>query len=417
MRQPAGERHEALRRVGVVWARGVRFGRRRRCDRDRGHCRERSARGHPGRAARGPAGAAATGQSQPARSRSSRRRSGRRCSLARAECHGARGLRGRPGGLRRGRGRRRRPGPDPEPRQLRRLPPAAGHRRHQSGGQPPARVREQARRHQRGAAIPEPQRADPRGALRPQCRRQPGRRRARALHHCRSKRCVELQLAAAGLRGCAGQPERGLPDPHAGLRRRADRTDPRPRHPRQPGGQRQRQAQPGHPRARQLRAALARDLGAAEQERQRRHARALRVEGAEQVAAGVLRRGLQRRDGHHQRRCSPPSATRPRRASTPRSPTAAPTWTRPRPRPASPRSRSSRCSCACSRRRGRRPTSPVAASRSPRARRCSHRGLRAVPHAVAAHRQRTFAGAALPAGRTCTPTCCCTTWAARWPTA
>ena len=38
-----------------------------------------------------------------------------------------------------------------------------------------------------------------------------------------------------------------------------------------------------------------------QQQRQRRHRRAIRLEGAEQVAAAVLRRGLQRRDGHHQR--------------------------------------------------------------------------------------------------------------------
>ena len=43
------------------------------------------------------------------------------------------------------------------------------------------------------------------------------------------------------------------------------------------------------------------DLRPGEQQRQRRHGRPIRLEGAEQVAAAVLRRGLQRGDGHHQR--------------------------------------------------------------------------------------------------------------------
>ncbi len=42
------------------------------------------------------------------------------------------------------------------------------------------------------------------------------------------------------------------------------------------------------------------DLGPTQPQRQRRHDRALRLEGAEQVAADLLRRGVQRRNGGHQ---------------------------------------------------------------------------------------------------------------------
>ena len=43
------------------------------------------------------------------------------------------------------------------------------------------------------------------------------------------------------------------------------------------------------------------DLGPAEPQRQRRHDQALWAQGTEQVAADLLGRGLQRRDGHHER--------------------------------------------------------------------------------------------------------------------
>ena len=75
--------------------------------------------------------------------------------------------------------------------------------------------------------------------------------------------------------------------PDAGVRRRADRADHR-RH------------DPLEPLARFIRES-ALDQRAGQPQRQRRHDLALRLEGAEPVAAALLRRGLQRRDGDHQR--------------------------------------------------------------------------------------------------------------------
>ena len=101
----------------------------------------------------------------------------------------------------------------------------------------------------------------------------------------------------------------------------------------------------------------------AQLQRQRRHHRALRAQGAEQVAADLLGRGLQRRDGDHEPAGSRPSATRPRAAGiSPPRPTAKPLSNPSQgrlPRPTrrwtgSVRSRSSRSSCASWRRRSSR---------------------------------------------------------------
>ena len=69
----------------------------------------------------------------------------------------------------------------------------------------------------------------------------------------------------------------------------------------EPGQQRVGEERARHPRPAELPRRRPHDHRPDQQQRQRRHDRALRLEGAEQVAAALLGRGLQRRDGHHQR--------------------------------------------------------------------------------------------------------------------
>ena len=145
------------------------------------------------------------------------------------------------------------------------------------------------------------ERARARSAVREKSRRHARRRRARAVHHHRTDGRRRLQPRAARLRRASSRTKRDLPHSHAGVRRRPDRADPGLRDPRQPGRQRVHEELAGHPRPAELRGLRPDDHRPDEQQRQRRHHRPLRLEGAEQVAAAVLGRGLQRRDGHHQR--------------------------------------------------------------------------------------------------------------------
>ena len=159
-------------------------------------------------------------------------------------------------------------------------------------------------------------------------------------------------------------------------------------------------------------------------QRQRRHHHAFRLEGTEQVAADVRRRGLQRRDGNLQR-AVPAGARRDgelsgwrNRAERLRS------TSRTRPiRPRQPRcsrtSRRLRSSCACSHRRSR--LAPTPSTQHGR-RAVRERRLRAVPHAGPdAPDLRPRPGVRrLPAPRcptsrrSCTRICWCITWARGW---
>ena len=95
-----------------------------------------------------------------------------------------------------------------------------------------------------------PERPDPGGSLPVQSRRQPRRRRPRPLRDHRAPGCRRLQHQAGGLRETGPQQQHHLPDSLAGLRRRADRADPRQRDPRQPERRLVHQERPRHQRAR-----------------------------------------------------------------------------------------------------------------------------------------------------------------------
>ena len=117
-----------------------------------------------------------------------------------------------------------------------------------------------------------------------------------------------------------------------------------------------------------------RDLGIsgrAEPQRQRRHHLAFRLEGAEPDAAAVLRRGLQRGDGNHQRAVPVGARAEPRLPVRHGSQRHAELRSRPTPLPVPRRSRTSPTSSASSRRRRRRPTARAAPRRSAGARACS----------------------------------------------
>ena len=132
------------------------------------------------------------------------------------------------------------------------------------------------------------ERPHPGSALPVQSRRLARRRRPRPLRDLRAFGRRGLRYQAGGLRDADQQPQHRFPDSHAGLRRRADRADQGQHDRRQPERQLVDEGQSRHQRA-------------PESERQRRNDHAVRLEGAEQVATDLLGRGLQRRDGDHQR--------------------------------------------------------------------------------------------------------------------
>ena len=149
-------------------------------------------------------------------------------------------------------------------------------------------------------------RPDARGALHPERRRQ--RRTAACTRSSPSTafRCARLRSHADPIsRRSYREQQRDLPHSHAGVRRRPDRADSRQARSSRTNaamaseaGTRNQRARPNivrrpdhHPVSRTSTATTARLCP-------------LRVEGAEQVAPAVLGRGLQRRDGHHQRALS-----------------------------------------------------------------------------------------------------------------
>ena len=93
-------------------------------------------------------------------------------------------LRGRQGRLRGSRGDRRRRGSADESRQLRRVPLAASHRRHESGRQSAGGIRQPGRRQRRRPVVPLAERAGSRSPLRQE--RATGRRTAACTHCSRS---------------------------------------------------------------------------------------------------------------------------------------------------------------------------------------------------------------------------------------
>ena len=100
-----------------------------------------------------------------------------------------------------------------------------------------------------------------------------------------------------------------VPDP--GVRGGSHRGDPRGGGAREPSRARPAQA-------------LVRRQRQGEPERERRAPHHVRMEGAERLAPDVLRRGLQRGDGHHQRTVPAGARSDPRAVSSPRSRTTSP---------------------------------------------------------------------------------------------
>ncbi len=148
-----------------------------------------------------------------------------------------RGLQDRAGRLQRSRAARRRPGPDDEPGQLRWLPFAPGHRRHQPAGEPAVQVR-----HAAGATNKLPSFITAKGPV----------REARFVRNADGSPDggVHGLFTIAGRNdagGCSiasptsprgGAQQRGVPHSDAAVRRRPDREHSGPRDPAEPGAPR-----------------------------------------------------------------------------------------------------------------------------------------------------------------------------------
>ena len=315
---------------------------------------------------------------------------------------------------------RRRPRADDEPRQLRRLPLAARDRRHEPGGQPAGRVRHEDRRDQQLPSFIRAERAGARGALRAQRRRHARRRRACAVHH---HRAAPARPAAASRSPTSRRSSRNnnvifrIPTPVFGAG--PDRADPRLDDPRQPGGaSAAKQSRSASAAGRTSCLAFSSITGSANQQRQRRHHRALRLEGAEQVAAALLGRGLQRRDGHHQR-AFPTERDENRRLPVRDACPTAYTDTRRRARPPrAERDREVRVLHALPRAAEPSADEPGGSHSIARGRSASAAtgcALCHTPTLRTGNSQRRRA--AQQDRRTCSPTCWCTTWAPGSPTA
>ena len=147
------------------------------------------------------------------------------------------------------------------------------------------------------------ERAGARGALREESPTEPPTAAStRSSPSPAARDAPRLRARAAGLRDASSRGNNvifRIPTPIFGAG--PDRADPGLRDPREPGEQRVDEELARHPRPAELPRRGPHDHRPDQQQRQRRHDRALRLEGAEQVAADLLRRGLQRRNGHHQR--------------------------------------------------------------------------------------------------------------------